>query len=76
MRGIRFWWPWFSYECEECGHKTRQWRGLWYRPKHQDSELHSYIMGTPVYSAWRDIRDYEDAFRRAAERTSDDTTPN
>ena len=66
--GRRFWWPWFSEECDECGHKTRRWRGLWYHPAHLDSALASYfISGMPVFEhTYLDIRDYEGVFQCAA----------
>ncbi len=68
---IRFWWPWFSEECDECGHRTRRWRGLWYKPAHLDSALASYfISGMPVFERTsRDIRDYEGIMARAFDRS-------
>ncbi len=67
MRCIRFWWPWFRDECDECGYRSWHWRGLWYKPKHIDSALVDYIMSTPVFEhSYQDIRDYEGVFQRAA----------
>ncbi len=48
---LRFWWPWFSWRCDECNTRHWSWRGFWYRPSDVASALPTIIA---EFSALRD----------------------